>query len=415
MNACLACGINSLETILDLGYQSNVNRLTANSDDELPKYPLAVQACAKCGHGQLSHQVKPEELFVDYLYASSTSRTLKEYSTKFAAAIKKGSDATRILEIASNDGIMLHELEELGLSALGVEPASRMVAYARKLGLQVIEDFWPTNKIGQEKFDIVFGQNVLAHTPSPLSFLSAVREALKEDGLAIFQTSQSDMLFNGEFDTIYHEHYSFFCENSAAELARRAGLELVGVIYTPIHGTSSLYVFGDQKASGQDKFKRLKSAFEDLGVAEVDNHLATKSHLRAYRSLEAWREFANKAIGRMQEVSRIVSKARAEGFQIVAVGAAAKGLTFLKATDIEIDFLLDEAEDKIGKWADGLDVQIKPLTFLERVDKPFFIFTAWNFATELENKIRKIREFQNMGFLTYFPEVITSIDNWATS
>jgi SAM-dependent methyltransferase len=410
VTTCLACGIGITEKMLDLGSQSNVNRLLEEPGLEIPKYPLAVKACANCGHGQLSHQVNPEELFVDYLYASSTSRTLKEYSKKFAAAINQAVDAPRVLEIASNDGIMLREFEELGVSALGVEPASRMVAYARSLGLRVIEDFWPTDKLGQEKFDIVFGQNVLAHTPSPLSFLSAVKDALEVDGLAIFQTSQADMLYNGEFDTVYHEHYSFFCENSASKLAERAGLELLGVIYTPIHGTSSVYVFGLQKESGQLSFQKLKTAFEGLGISEVTAPSERKSHLRKFRSLEAWSEFAKKARNRIHEVSEIVSTARGRGFQIVAVGAAAKGLTFLKAADIKVDFLLDEAEDKIDKWADGLNVQIKPLTLITELERPFFIFTAWNFASELENKIRNMRVFEDMGFLTYFPEVLTSID-----
>ena len=412
MNICLACGNDSTEEILDLGNQSNVNRLLKDPSLELPNYPLAVNACGVCGHGQLSHQIDPEELFVDYLYASSTSVTLKEYSKKFAEAITLSVASPRVLEIASNDGIMLREFENLGISALGVEPAARMVAYARSFGLRVIEDFWPTDKIGGEKFDVVFGQNVLAHTPSPLKFLSAVRETLAEDGLAIFQTSQADMLYNGEFDTVYHEHYSFFSENSASKLAERAGLELLGVMYTPIHGTSSVYVFGLHKESGRLSFRKLKAAFDNLAISEGASPSGEMSYLRKYRSIEAWRDFAAKGRSRMLEVSELVRNARSRGFQVVAVGAAAKGLTFLKSAGIKVDFLLDEAEDKIGKWADGLDVQVRPLAVVEDLEKPFFVFTAWNFAGELQMKIRRIKVFEDMGFLTYFPTVMTSFENW---
>jgi SAM-dependent methyltransferase len=177
-----------------------------DQSSRIPKYPLAVSACFSCGHGQLSHQVDPKELFVDYLYASSTSETLKEYARNFAVGISRTFQNPRVLEIASNDGIMLLEFKRIGISAVGVEPAKRMVAQARALDLSVIEDFWPTQKLPHQKFDVVLGQNVLAHTPSPLGFLSAVRDVLEADGLALFQTSQADMLFNGEFDTVYHEH-----------------------------------------------------------------------------------------------------------------------------------------------------------------------------------------------------------------
>jgi SAM-dependent methyltransferase len=410
----LACGIDSVSSVLDLGFQSNVNRLISDHSSHIPKYPLGVSACLSCGHGQLSHQVDPKELFVDYLYASSTSETLKEYSRNFAAGISRTFQTPRVLEIASNDGIMLLEFQRIGISAVGVEPAKRMVAQARALDLSVIEDFWPTQKLPRQKFDLVLGQNVLAHTPSPLGFLSAVRDVLEDDGLALFQTSQADMLFNGEFDTVYHEHYSFFCENSASKLSERAGLKLMGVIYTPIHGVSSIYVFGFESSRTRLNFNKLVRVFGEMGLSETTAPPASKSLLRKSRTIEDWELFAKKAKNRMDEVSAIVAAARAEGFQIVAVGAAAKGLTFLKAAEIGIDFLLDEAVDKIGKWADGLQVQIKPLTQIQDLHKPFFILTAWNFADELERKIRTTKRFEEVGFLAYFPEVVMSIGDGST-
>ena len=145
----------------------------------------------------------------------------------------------------SNDGLFLSCLSDVGMTnACGVDPAENIAEIANGKGLQTIVGFWPevAEEFSSLSFDVVIGQNVFAHTPNPLASLLEVKRVLSANGLAIFQTSQADMIANGEFDTIYHEHYSFFCESSMAALAERAGLKLVYTHYVDIHGISSLYV-----------------------------------------------------------------------------------------------------------------------------------------------------------------------------
>ena len=407
---CLACGESDLELVLELGPQSNVNRLLGSIEDagDQPRTPLELCVCPNCGHGQLGVFMDPKDLFVDYLYASSTSRSLQEYSKSFATALADVQNNSRVLEIASNDGILLRELKQVGLQPVGVEPATRMVQRAVSEGLDVVEDFWPTTRLGQRKFDFIVGQNVLAHTPDPRAFLAGVEKHLLDDGLAVFQTSQADMVANGEFDTIYHEHYSFFSERSAATLGERVGLSLASTSYSKIHGTSSIYVFSKKNSIGIKKAALLAKAL-GARLGEVDAQSQRASALRVSRSVGDWREFASLASHRMEEVRQEVSKARSEGKSIVAVGAAAKGLTFLKAAGIRPDHVVDEAKDKVGLFVDDLNVQITSLNTCEGIQNPFFVVTAWNFFEELQAKVKSQRQGYLDPFLVYFPRVQVTI------
>ena len=241
------------------------------------------------GHGQLTEFLSPVDLFQDYLYASSTSQTLRQYSKHFAKALATVfTGEGRILEIASNDGVLLRELSAQGLTAIGVDPAHEMVRRSNDEGLTAICDFWPSPNFKGQKFNLIVGQNVLAHTPSPMNFLVEVFDKLDEDGLAVFQTSQADMVANGEFDTIYHEHFSFFSERSASHLAVRAGGVLLETAYTSIHGNSATYIFS-KTSSSKDRAIRLRLQLQEdfHSLPRSKKHFA----LRKNRSVSNWLEF----------------------------------------------------------------------------------------------------------------------------
>src|SRR5262249_43720126 len=158
---------------------------------------------------QLGYFVDPERLFSHYVYASGTSRTLGEYFAWFAdQVVNLVGTGAKILEIGCNDGSLMLRLAERGLRVRGVDPARNLVAHAHANGLDVVCDLWPTNTLGDTRFDLVVAQNVLAHNSNPLAFLKKIGEALSDRGICVVQTSQAAMLSNGEFDTIYHEHCS---------------------------------------------------------------------------------------------------------------------------------------------------------------------------------------------------------------
>lgn len=408
---CIACGKTDLRNVLDLGVQAPANNLLNNQDDkDYQVFPLGIDACNSCGHGQLSYFVDPDYLFSNYYYVSSTSKTMKDHMDKLATFVLnlKGENAS-VLELGSNDGLFLKCLNEVGINnVLGVDPAENIVNEANEQGYKTILGFWPEAGDDLESFsyDMVIGQNVFAHTPNPLSALKEVKRVLKQDGYAIFQTSQADMVYNGEFDTTYHEHCSFFCEDSMAALAKRAGLKLAYTHYVDIHGGSSLYVL-TQDYSSADKMSIELSAIS-AGLVEVEPASDIAGMLRASRTPEDWDNFFRLSILKSGFALTMSETWAEEGHRVVAVGAAAKAITFLRASDIALDGLLDEAPLKVGKWVPGLDVQISDFTDLQENDA--YIIGAWNFAKEIAMKLVKNGANPDAPCMLYFPDgIITNL------
>lgn len=403
---CLACGSNHLWEILDLGDQHPVNSIS-HTPVACTRYPLRLMACEECGHAQQFHLVPPSELFTDYFYASSTSMSLDRYSLTFAEVLAKVLEpGLRVLEIASNDGILLKHLVAVGYRATGIDPASRMVRRAVAKGLDTIEGFWPDAavQLGGEQFDLVIGQNVLAHTPKPADFLAGVTDVLTADGLAVFQTSQADMVYRNEFDTIYHEHYSFFCERSATAVGARAGLTLLETVYTPIHGTSAIFIYGKGEQA-QERASALREAFERQFPDSNTDVLPAAAALRTARPLSEWRTFGAAANTVIQQLAETAREIQSTGGRVVAVGASAKGITALRAAQIDPDALLDEAEDKIGMFVDGFTMPISGLDNPLVKENCVFFLTAWNFSRELSQKLLAVGVAANSDAVLFFPKV----------
>lgn len=407
MGVCLACGSGSLELILDLGQQWPANNLSGAIRPSA-RYPLNLFACLDCGHGQLGFQVPPEELFEDYLYSSGTSQTLRRYMDSLANLVcslpHSLNSQPQVLEIASNDGLFLAALQAHGAEAIGVDPAQRMVERATERGLQTIADFWPQAKgaLGGRAFDVIVGQNVLAHTPSPKEMLAACRDALRDEGLVVFQTSQTDMLEHGEFDTVYHEHYSFFSEQSARRLGHRCGFTEYSSRYVNIHGNSALHVFSNSKntiGTFEREFDSQRNPLRLSGFVEMRTEVAT----RVCRTIEDWTSFADNALERMATFRDHAESFQEQGYQLVAVGAAAKAITFLRSAGVQPDFLVDESPDKIGRKVDGLSATISDLPSATSITNPLFFIAAWNFSSELAAKLLAVGLDNNAPAIVIYP------------
>ena len=400
---CVACGQGGLIKVLELGLQSPVNSLTS-SPVELPLYELSLNCCLNCGHGQQQNMLLPENLFENYSYASSTSNSLKNYSNQFAKLLRDVFPReASVLEIACNDGILLRELTANGFNSVGIDPADEMVERAINEGLNAVIGFWPqeNQKIPKTKFDLVVGQNVLAHNPHPIAFLEATHEFLEEDGVVIFQTSQADMVSRNEFDTIYHEHFSFFCEDSAYALSQKAGFKNLTTFYTPIHGTSAVFCFTNSDL-GLNRAKKLKRTFSEFFP---DSNSLQSNNYRKTRELSDWIQFAKNADQVLVDIQNQISQARAANFRVVCVGASAKGMTTIKAANTIVDDFIDEAQDKIGKYIPGLGTQIKNFKEYTFSGKDFYVFTAWNFAREIAVKMLEQGANSNSQVLIFFPYV----------
>jgi len=241
LNECLCCGSEKLKLVLDLNEQPLANSFKKTAEEDEPTFPLRLNICEDCTHLQLSHAVNPDLLFKNYLYVSGTSQTLRDYFDWFAReTLTYAPDASTVLDIACNDGSQLNSFKALGLKTYGVDPAENLHPLS-SANHDVVCDYF-TDKYayhyGSKNLDIITAQNVFAHNSYPLEFLKQCKEIMHDASVLFIQTSQADMIRNNEFDTIYHEHLSFFNASSMSALARRAGLCLVDIRKTPIHGNS---------------------------------------------------------------------------------------------------------------------------------------------------------------------------------
>ena len=212
LKECLACGNQHLELAIDLGLQPLANNFKKEpGKNEL--YPLAVNRCTECYHLQLTDVVNPEIIYKDYAYVSGTSQTYVEYMRWFADWTQEyiGKSRGNVLDIGCNDGTQLSMYNAEGFRTFGVDPAENLYAQNSSVADEMVCGFWDdatAEKFKHTKFNIVVAQNAFAHNPDPMGYLTRLKPLLADNGYVFIQTSQSEMVQNGEFDTIYHEHIS---------------------------------------------------------------------------------------------------------------------------------------------------------------------------------------------------------------
>jgi len=395
LQECLACGNDHLVLTLNLGNQAPANNLRENAQDPFTSYPLAVNRCTECNHLQLTHVVNPDILYKNYLYVSGTSATYLRYMKWYANfCLEKLGYSCRdlcVLDIGCNDGSQLDAFKELGFQTHGVDPAENLYAISSAKH-SVTLDYWNTDTIKQinQHFDIITSQNAFAHIPDPLTYLKLVKQRLKLTGRMFISTSQADMVLNSEFDTIYHEHISFYNAESMRRLAERAGLCLVDVVKTPIHGTSYIFILAHECC---DQFN-LENILE----------MERSQGLQSAETYDLWASSVDKTLF---EINRIIQDHRNRGFTVIGYGAAAKGITIVTAGKLDIDLIIDDNPLKQNKYLPGLDIQIVGSDYLTECNHEniLFIPLAWNLYLEIKRQIRGRRNNNNDRFLRYFPRI----------
>ena len=249
LDKCVACNQAHLALILDLGTQTLANEYLENGA-EIEIFPLSLWKCYNCSHSQLGIAVNPERLFRNYSYVSNTSRTLSNYFDMFSDyIIQNHGPKGKILDIGSNDGSFLEKFSGTGWNGIGVDPAINLIPEAHSRGVKTLPTFFDQNtaELLAFDFDVVVAMNVFAHTAQPVEILLAIEKCLGENGTVYIQTSQADMFTQGQFDTVYHEHISFFNVRSMRALLARTNLNLTDVSIVPIHGDSYLWKITKQK------------------------------------------------------------------------------------------------------------------------------------------------------------------------
>jgi 2-polyprenyl-3-methyl-5-hydroxy-6-metoxy-1,4-benzoquinol methylase len=391
---CLACGSDHLLPMLDLNDQPLANAFIDDLQVDEPQWPLKVNMCTECHHLQLTHAVDPALIYEHYLYVSGTSKTYVDYMKWYALFVREQFPrwTTNVLDIGCNDGSQLDAFKALGYKTYGVDPAENILPTSTAKGHNVVCGFWneQTALDFGVKFDIITSQNAFAHIPDPLTYLQTVKKVLAQDGLMFISTSQADMILNDEFDTIYHEHISFFNAKSMKALAERAGLHLRDVIKTPIHGTSYIFVLGNEPKEHR-----------------VANILEMEKAVGLYTD-ETYAAWTANTLRLVDELKVFVELYRNKGYIIGGYGAAAKGNTLLNFSKIKLDFIVDDNPMKQGKFSPGMNIPVVDINHLDKYtseDKILFVPLAWNFFNEIRSKIVNKRSNPEDKFLKYFPKV----------
>ena len=388
---CLACGSEELETILDLGKQPLANNYETENTVSI-EYPLAVDLCADCYHLQLTHTVDPSIIYTDYLYRTGTNQTIKDYSDWFARWVteRMGKEDYTVLDVGCNDGTQLDSFSKQ--ATYGIDPAANLAEF-RNSKHQCVTGFFSENAIqelGVLSFDVINNQNAFSHLADPMDFLRIARRHLIPGGRIYLSTSQANMVLNNEFDTIYHEHISFYNAYSMYKLARRADLHLTDVVKTPIHGTS--YVFElRHEAVNQEHVANVLAVEAAQGLQSKDTYVAWSENVQAL----------------CKELVALINLKASEGIKVVGYGAAAKGNTLLNYTQVPLACIIDDSPLKQGLYTPGRHIPIISVDQLaDYVDPTRCVYMplAWNFFEEIRTRLQTHLNTP-VEFIRYFPKV----------
>lgn len=391
---CIACS-HDIEPIIDLGAQPLANSFKTHVDEEQTSYPLAINRCTRCNHVQLSHKVSPDLLFKNYLYVSGTSQTQRNYFrwfARYAREQKTNNFHNNVLDIGCNDGSQLDAFKKLdpSLNTFGIDPAENLHPLSSR-NHNTLCAFFTGEEFGNMKFDTIVCQNAFPHNYNQNLFLQNARKVMHENSRLFITTSQADMILNGEFDTIYHEHLSFYNIKSMANVCRYAGLRLIDVVKHPIHGTSFIFVI----------------ATNDLRPAHVEN-LIEMERLSGLHSSETYKKYATRCFETVERLRSTVYNIQKE-MPVIGFGAAAKGNTLMNWAQLKPDVVIDENPLKQGLFTPGMSVQVGSLDYLAekymKSEKVCFLPLAWNFYDEIVTKIKSVRPTHKDVFIRYFPDV----------
>lgn len=402
---CRSCGAALNHTFVDLGMSPLANSyITPERLNRMePFYPLHVYVCEKCLLVQLEQFSSPHDIFSDYAYFSSFSDSwlahAKAYVEMIVERFHLGQQA-KVVEIASNDGYLLKNFVARGIPVLGVEPAANVAEVARKNGINTRVAFFGEKtalelKGNEWSADLIIGNNVLAHVPDLNDFVRGLKILLKPTGLITMEFPHLLQLMEyNQFDTIYHEHFSYFSFLAVEQVFARHGMKLFDVEELPTHG-GSLRIYachnGDGSKSIGARAQELKSRETQAGFGDLNHYLS----------------FSPKVEGTKRKLLSFLITARQEGKRVVGYGAPAKGNTLLNycgvRTDL-IDYTVDRSPHKQGHFLPGVHIPIHAPEHIRQTRPDYVLILPWNLREEVMQQMGFIREWGGK-FVVPIPEV----------
>ena len=391
---CRLCGTTLVHTFVDLGMTPLCEAFVApqNLSSMEPFYPLRPRVCHGCFLVQLEEFVPPEEIFTDYAYFSSYADAWVEHARDFVAtAIERfGLGAhSFVAEVASNDGYLLQHVVAAGIRALGIEPAANVAEVAAEKGIPTVVEFFGLDQARvlvdhHGRADLLIANNVLAHTPHLNDFIAGLAVFLAEHGVLTLEFPHLlRLIAENQFDTIYHEHFSYFSFYTVERALAAHGLTVFDVEELSTHG-GSLRVFACHAANETNPVSRrvegLRAREQAAGVTDLGTYQAFDDEVRHTK----------------RELLRFLITAKREGKRIAAYGAAGKGNTLLNYCGIGadiIDFVVDRNPHKHGMYTPGTRIPICHPDTLRTARPDFVLILPWNLQREITRQVGYIHEW----------------------
>ncbi len=380
---CRVCGSSDLAKYLDLGMLPMANNLASSAQDaiDMGRFPMQVMLCQECSLSQLSVVIDPGVLFSHYTYRSSINKAYIRHCREMARSLKgplQIGSGDLVVDIAGNDGALLVEFrDELGVSVVNVDPAENISAIAESRGITTINNFW-SQEVAQEILDqygrpkLITATNVFAHVNDVSGFLAAARHCLHEKGTLLLEFPYAmDFIEHREFDTIYFEHLSYVLIRPVTRLAAKEGMQVFDVQKQDIHGGTVRVFLGIE------------------GVREIEPSVADflgREKSGGFHDIAIYRKWTGEVDALIDDLAGQLKRLKREGAKIAAFAASAKGNTLLNACRLgtaEIDYIVDDTPEKIGRFSPGTGIPIVDRSVLADDPPDYLVILAWNFAGEI--------------------------------
>jgi predicted TPR repeat methyltransferase len=352
--------------------------------------PLRALVCERCLLVQVGESGSPEEIFSDYAYFSSYSESWLGHARQYVEGIipRLGlGAASRVVEVASNDGYLLRNFVERGISSLGIEPAANVAAAAESAGVPTLVRFFGTATAREVvqmdgRADLIAANNVLAHVPDLNDFVAGLRILLAPSGTITLEFPHLlHLLEENQFDTIYHEHFSYFSLTTVERVLSAHGLEVFDVEELPTHG-GSLRVFARHSVDGEP--------------AEAVRALREREQQAGISRLEIYDAFGERVQAAKRSLLTFLIDAREQGKRVAAYGAAAKGNTLLNYCGIHTDLLeyvVDRNPHKQGCFLPGTHIPIHAVEKVHQTRPDYLLILPWNLREEIVEQMGHVREW----------------------
>ena len=403
--ACRFCGSKLEHTFVDLGASPLVQSfLSAEQLNQMePFYPLRVYVCGKCFLVQLQEFVAPENIFSDYLYFASYSDSwlahAKRYTDQMVQRFPIDTNSF-VVEIASNDGYLLQYFVEKKIPVLGIEPAANVASVAIENGIPSLVKFFNSGTARElaaegKHADLLLGNNVLAHVPDINDFLAGLKRLLKPCGVITMEFPHLMRLMEeNQFDTIYHEHFSYFSFLTVERMFTAHGLTLFDVEELPTHG-GSLRIFARHAADSSKP------------VGPRVTELLSREESAGYARLETYARFAEQVKETKRKLLEFLIQAKRDGKKVAGYGAPGKGNTLLNYCAIRTDFIeytVDRSPHKQGKFLPGTRIPIYAPDQIRETRPDYLLILPWNLKDEIMQQNAYIRDWGGR-FVVPIPEV----------